>query len=79
MNFSDIIGAAGVSLLLLAFVLAGIKSIKQDGVIYFALNSIGAGMACYASWLINYKPFVVLEGVWTVVSVIGLLRSFKNV
>jgi hypothetical protein len=41
---------------------------------YPALNCIGAGLACYASWLIDYYPFVVLEGVWMLVSLFALLQ-----
>jgi hypothetical protein len=36
------------------------------------LNIIGAGLSCYASVLIRYWPFVVLEGCWVLVSIAGL-------
>ena len=78
MNISDVIGAIGVFLLLLAFVLAGTNRIDSKGKLYFLLNSVGAGMACYASYLIDYMPFVLLEGVWTIVSVIGLINLLRK-
>jgi hypothetical protein len=43
------------------------------------LNFTGASMACLASVLINYMPFVILEGTWTVVSLFALINySRKN-
>jgi len=43
------------------------------------MNIAGAGLACYASYLINYLPFIILEGVWTFVSIIALLRYKKEI
>ncbi len=40
------------------------------------MNLLGAGIACYASVLINFIPFVILEGVWALVAFIALIKSF---
>lgn len=74
MTPADIIGSAGVFLLLLAFFLAGIKKIAADGILYYSLNTIGSAMACYASYLIAYKPFIILEFSWMIVSLTALIR-----
>jgi len=39
------------------------------------MNVAGAGLACVASVLINYIPFVILEGTWTIVSLYALLKN----
>jgi len=78
MNFNDWIGTIGVGLILIAYFCSTFKIISSDSRIFFLLNVIGAGLACYASYLINYWPFVILEGTWTLVSLIGLLRTLKN-
>ena len=74
MNFSDWIGFVGVSILLLAFLLNLLKKISQDSHTYIALNFFGAGLACVASLLIEYFPFIILEGVWTMVSLVSWFR-----
>ena len=74
MNISEIMGSLGVSILLLAFLLNMLKIIKTDSLSYPLLNFIGAGIACFASWLIPYFPFVILEGVWAVVSLVSLVK-----
>ena len=61
MNYSVIIGSIGVLLLLLAFILNLFKIIKTSSFIYSFLNFLGAGIACYASVLIDFIPFVILE------------------
>lgn len=77
MNTNDIIGFAGVALILLAYFLGTEKLLKQDGKMYFVLNIIGAGLATIASLLIGYWPFVILEGAWTLVSLYGLMKAMK--
>jgi hypothetical protein len=71
---STLIGSAGVTLLLVAFFLNLIKRLAQDSVAYTLLNLVGAALAGYASWLIGFIPFVVLEGTWAVVAAVALLR-----
>ena len=75
MTYNDIIGSFGVSLILLAFFMNTVKLIPQEGKLYFVLNIIGAALAAYASFLINYWPFVILEGTWTLVSIYGLMKT----
>jgi len=73
-QLSDIIASIGVAILLLAFLLNLLKKLRQDSVSYSVLNVIGAGFACYASWLIHFWPFVVLEGTWCLAAAVVLLR-----
>lgn len=73
MSYSSIIGSIGVTLLLAAFFLNLFRYISQDSRLYLLLNIIGAGLSCYASILISYWPFVILEGCWTVVALAALV------
>lgn len=75
MNYNDIIGTIGVGLILLAFFLNTTKFIVNNGKLYYAMNIFGAALACYASFLILYTPFVILEGTWTLVSIYGLMKN----
>ena len=70
-------GSLGVAILLLAFVLNMLKIIKTESLSYLLLNFIGAAIACFASWLISYFPFVILEGVWAVVSLVSLVKYLR--
>ncbi len=75
MSQSELIGFIGVGLLLIAFVLSQTKKITTSHKGYNALNFIGAALACYSSWLIQFIPFVILEGIWALVSLIALLSK----
>jgi hypothetical protein len=77
MTVNDWIGTAGVSLILIAYFCSTFKIISAQGAFFFLLNTLGAGLACYASYLILYWPFVILEGVWTLVSLAGLIKSTR--
>ena len=78
MNYNDIIGTIGVGLILLAYFFNTFSLVPKDGQLFFIMNIIGAALACYASFLINYLPFIILEGTWTLVSIIGLLRLYAK-
>jgi hypothetical protein len=77
-NINDLIGFMGVFLLLIAFLLNLSGRLSQKSIGYILLNITGAGLACLASVLINYTPFIILEGTWTVVSVIALVNYFRR-
>ncbi|MEO8516131.1 MAG: hypothetical protein ABI426_05270 [Flavobacterium sp.] len=78
MNFNDIIGAIGVGIILIAYFLNIFTFITKDGKLYFVLNIVGASIACYASILINYMPFIILEATWAFVSIMALIKTFKK-
>jgi hypothetical protein len=71
MSYSSLVGSLGVTLLLGAFFLNLFRYIQQGSKLYIVLNIIGAGLSCYASLLLHYWPFVILEGCWVLVSVAG--------
>jgi hypothetical protein len=75
MSLSDWIGTGGVFLILTAYFFSTFKLMSSQSRIFFALNTIGAAMSCYASYLIEYWPFAVLESTWTIVSLIGWIRA----
>ncbi len=78
MNTTDWIGFIGVTILLAAFFLNLIDKIQQNSLIYLTMNFVGAGIACLASVLLKYAPFIILEGAWTLVSAFGLYTYFSK-
>ena len=78
MNTNDILGAIGVGIILLAYFLSVFSWIKKEGILFYLMNIIGASIACITSYLINYIPFVILEGSWVIVSIVGLLKGIKK-
>ena len=77
MNKVDWIGFIGVFQILLAYILNVIGKLEKKDLTFIMLNLIGAGMACLASILMNYMPFIILEGVWTIVSLYSLMKYKK--
>ncbi len=72
------IGLIGVGLLLLAFFLNLFKFLRTEGYGYMLLNFAGGGIACYSSFLINFMPFVVLEGTWAMVAAFAIARRLMR-
>jgi len=77
MTFNDIIGSIGVGIILIAYYLNTAGLIIKNGKLFYVMNVLGAAIACYASWLIDYWPFIILEGMWTLVSIYGLMKTMK--
>jgi hypothetical protein len=77
MNTTDWIGFTGVAILLTAFFLNLSGKVSKDSSNYLIMNIIGAGLACYASVLLNYVPFIILEACWALVSLFGLLKVLR--
>jgi hypothetical protein len=78
MNFSEITGSIGVSILLVAYLLNMLKIIQTESLTYLLLNLAGAAIACFASWLIPYYPFVILEGTWAILSMIAVIKRLQK-
>ncbi len=75
MDHSILIGSIGVSLLLLAFILNLFKWIPSDSLSYTLMNFIGASVAGYASILIDFIPFVILEFFWASIGLVGVVKA----
>jgi hypothetical protein len=78
MTYSELMGSIGVGLLLLAFGLNIFGWLSRESRRYHGLNVLGAGLACYASWRINYVPFVILEATWAIVALTALARPSQS-
>jgi len=74
MKLSDIIASIGVIVLLIAFLLNLYKKLPAESKTYSLMNFIGAGICCFASWMVSFYPFVILEGVWGFVALISLFK-----
>ena len=78
MTSVDWIGSLGVFMILLAYVLNISDRLDKNSLVFILLNAVGAGLACVASILMQYIPFVILEGVWTVVSLVSLIKYWRR-
>ena len=78
MNTVDWIGFIGVFQILLAYLLNVIGRVTSKDLLFILLNLTGAAMACLSSGLLNYIPFIILEGVWTLISAISLVNYFRH-
>lgn len=78
MNIIDWIGFIGVFQILLAYMLTIFSKLEKNDIRFILLNLIGAGMACSASILMRYIPFIILEGVWTLASLLALIQYLRT-
>ena len=77
MTLVDWLGALGVFQILLAYVLNLAKKVETTDWSFLILNTVGASMACSASVLLEYWPFIILEGVWALTSLISVIQKIR--
>jgi hypothetical protein len=69
-----LVGSIGVALLLAAFFANLVGWLAPTSRSYQGLNAVGAAIAAYASYQIDFVPFVVLESTWCLVALFHFLR-----
>jgi len=78
MSIADWTGFAGVSMILLAYFLNAKNILTYENPSYFVLNLVGAVLACISAYIQNSIPFVILEGVWAIVSLQSLWKLWRK-
>jgi hypothetical protein len=68
-TLAEIIGSFGVFLLLTAFYMNLTGKIEAGSLAFACFNFFGATLACYAAYLVDFMPFVALQGTWAAVAV----------
>jgi hypothetical protein len=74
----ELIQIAGSVLVLTAFVLAQAGRWRASGVNYLALNAIGSAVLAVVAVLGRDWGFLMLEGVWSLVSAVSVLRAITG-
>ncbi len=76
-----LIGAGGATLLLIAFIANAFKRLSENSKRYHFLNLVGAGLLTWYAVLLDSVPFIILEGIWTLIAgwhLTRLAREGKN-
>ncbi|MGH8109647.1 MAG: CBU_0592 family membrane protein [Arenimonas sp.] len=76
-SWPDLLGFAGVFLVLLAYSLQQLRRIDGNGLLYPFVNFIGAGLILVSLVYKPNVPAIVMEAAWAVVSIIGIVFALK--
>ena len=68
----------GALLILAGFVLSQLRVLAQDSYPYLVSNLVGAIILTADAWYGSQWGFVLLEGVWSVVSLLGLVAKARG-
>ena len=78
MSIVDWVGSAGVFILLLAYLLVALNWTTAKSLTYILMNLFGALIAGIASYLLQYWPFIILEGAWVGVSMYSVYTYVRG-
>jgi hypothetical protein len=76
---AQLLQLAGAILVLAGFTLAQVRVLDPQSLTYLVLNSVGAGILAVLAFADRQWGFLLLEGVWTVVSLAGLAARLRAV
>lgn len=74
----QLVSFLGAFLILGAYGGQQLRRLDPAGWLYSGLNLVGAGLLTLVAWHAGQWGFVLLEGVWTVVSVGALVRTLRS-
>ena len=69
---------AGALVVLGAFIANQWRGLRTDSVLFLALNAVGTGVLAVIAGVGSNWGFLLLEGVWALVSTHGLLRALRR-
>ena len=74
----QLIQIVGALLILTAFAAVQFNRMRPDSRVYLALNLIGSAILAVLAWFESQWGFLLLEGVWAVVSAWGLAQALRE-
>lgn len=75
MQFASLLGAA---LILAAYAAHQAGRMRPDSLAYHALNAFGGLVLCVVAVDASQAGFIVLEGAWTAISLVALVRTARR-
>jgi hypothetical protein len=75
----QVIQVVGALLILTAFTAVQLERMRPDSRLYLALNLVGSAILAVLALIGSQWGFVLLEGVWAVVSAWGLAVALRDV
>lgn len=77
-QWHDVVGNAGVALILSAYLLLQLGRLDGRGLTYSVLNAVGAGgILLSLTYDFNLSAFIV-EAFWVLISLIGIVRGLRE-
>jgi len=78
LHFYDIIGTAGVLLIVLAYLLLQLEKISSRDILYSGMNAAGASLIIFSLiFEFNFSAFLI-EFFWVIISLLGIYKGLKR-
>jgi hypothetical protein len=74
----QVVQIVGALLILAAFTAVQLERMRPDSRLYLALNLVGSAILAVLAVVAQQWGFVLLEGVWAIVSAWGLLAALRS-
>ena len=78
LSWTDVIGGAGVVILMITFLLLQVGRLESSRLIYSVLNAVGASLITFSLFFdFNLSAFI-MEIFWILISLVGIVRFYRT-
>ena len=77
-NINQVVSLFGAVIILATYAARAFRYIPSNGTLDLVLNFIGGAMLCWVAVATRQLGFILLEGAWALISLVGLLRSLRS-
>lgn len=78
MDYFELIGIVGATLILVAFVMEQLHKWKDTDLKYDVFNAIGGTLMVVYAYLLGSYPFLILNMVWAAVSIRDVINDLRK-
>lgn len=78
MDSVTLIGFVGAAFILIAFFLNQAHKLSRDSLTYDVINFLGGGLLLIYAVLLSSLPFIILNGVWVLISLKDIFIDIKG-
>ena len=78
LELHDVVGTAGVILIVVAYFLLQVGKLRSESLAFSASNAVGAALILFSLYFEFNAPAALIEAFWLLISLYGVIRYLRR-